>query len=149
MDLEKCTGSLYNNKLSRRQSKGAAEHCPDLDNRLLNSAKSANTASPSFWGLSSCPTSPPADPCLIKLSQKASTIGSCLVNVDRLLKTAVISVLCIPQASDVGINFNDALMAESLKQFLSVEGEFLFSLLSEPRSLKCRNEEGELLMYRI
>lgn len=131
MDLEKCTGSLYNNKLSRQQSKGAAEHSPDPDNRLLNSTKSANTASPSFWALSSPPTSPPADLHLIKLSQKASTFGSCLVNVDRLLKTAVISVLYIPRAGNVGISFNDALMTESLKKFLSVEGEFLLSLLSE------------------
>lgn len=58
MDLEKSAGLLYNNKLSRQQSKGAAEHSPDLDNRLLNSAKSANTACPSFGALSSPPTSP-------------------------------------------------------------------------------------------
>lgn len=32
-------------------------------------------------------------------------------------KTAVISVLYIPQASNVGISFNDALMMESLKKF--------------------------------
>ena len=45
-------------------------------------------------------------------------------------KTAVIYFLYIPQ--DVGITFNDALMMESLKKFLSVEGEFLLPLLSEP-----------------
>lgn len=76
MDLEKCTDLLYNNKLSRQWSKGAAEHSARLDNRLLNSAKSANTASPSFWALSSPPTSPLADRRLIKLSQKASTLSS-------------------------------------------------------------------------
>lgn len=67
------------------------------------------------------------------------------MNVDRLLKTAVISVLCIPQASDVGINFNDALMAESLKQFLSVEGEFLFSLLSEPEIFEMQEWRGGII----
>lgn len=145
MDLEKCTGPLYNNKLSRQQSKGAAEHSLDLDNRPLNSAKSANTASPSFWALSSPPTSPPADPYLIKLSQKASTFGSFLVNVDHLLKAAVASLLYIPQASDVGISFNDALMAESLKKFLSVEGEFLFSLLSEPEIFEMQEWGGGII----
>lgn len=145
MDLEKCTEPLYNNKLSRQQSKGAAEHSARLDNRLLNSAKSANTASPSFWALSSAPTSPLAALSLIKLSQKASTFGSCLVNVDHLLKAAV-SVLCIPQAGDGGPSFNDALKMKSLKKFLSVEGEFLFPLLSGSRSLRCRNEERALLM---
>lgn len=35
---------------------------------------------------------------------------------------------------------------KSLEKFLWVEGEFLFSLLSGSRSLKCRNEERELLM---
>lgn len=137
-------GSLYNNKLSRRQSKGAAEHALDLDNRLLNSAKSANTASASFWALSS----PPADLQLVQLSQKASTFGSCLVNVDRLFKTAVISVLHIPQASDVGINFNGALMTESLKKF-QLKGNSCSLCCLSLRSLKCRNEEGELLMVRV
>lgn len=54
------------------------------------------------------------------------------MDVDRLLKAAEVSVLCIPLAGDVGSSFNDALMVQSLKKFLSVEGEFLFSLLSEP-----------------
>lgn len=67
------------------------------------------------------------------------------MNVDRLLKTAVISVLSIPQAGDVGISFNDALMAESLKKFLSVEGEFLFALLSEPDIFEMQEWRGGII----
>lgn len=61
------------------------------------------------------------------------------------LKTAAIAVLYIPQASDVGISFNDALMAESLKKFLWVEGEFLFSLLSEPEIFEMQEWRGGII----
>lgn len=64
------------------------------------------------------------------------------MNVDHLFKRAVISALYIPQAGDVGVSFNGNLMMELLKKFLSLEGEFLFPLLSDPGSLKCWNGEG-------
>lgn len=67
------------------------------------------------------------------------------MNVDHLLKTAVISVLHIPQAGNVGISFNDALLAKSLKKFLSVEGEFLFSLLSEPEMFEMQEWRGGII----
>lgn len=35
------------------------------------------------------------------------------------------------------------------KTFLQIEGEFLFSLLSEPRSLKCRNGKGGIIIRKV
>lgn len=129
MALEKCTGSLYNNKLRRRNWKGAAEHSPDLDDRLLNSS---NTAFPSLLTLS-CP---PADH-LRKPSQKTSTFGSC---GECWLSLITQQWFYIPR--DGGISFNGALMTESLKKILSVEGEFLLSLLSEPRIFETQERRG-------